>query len=103
MRSVKNALKGLRYFDSLIIRGKRVVVGEDYEDPCNHWGHEDVLAFATVYCNDTTVREDAFRWDSQSVEHLGHITKCSHCLSRVFSVPSPRLSRQGLVLLRAVS
>jgi hypothetical protein len=103
MKNVKAALKSLRYFDNLIIHGKRMVVGADYQDPCAHWGHEEVLAFVTTYCNDPTVREDAYIWTPWAVNHLTHISSCKHCLARVFSIPDQKLAEQGRVLLRAVS
>lgn len=103
MKDVRAALRSMRYFDNLIIRGKRMVVGEDYSDPCTHWGHEDVLAFMTVYCNDPTVREDAYVWTPWAVDHLTHIVSCRYCMARVFSVPDANMARMGQVLLRAVS
>ena len=103
MKDVKATLKTLRMFDTYIIRGKRMIVGVDYHDPCNHWGHEDVLAFVTTYVNDVTVREDAFIWDPWSVKHLEHICACPHCLARAFSTPDTKIAERGRVLLRAVS
>lgn len=103
MKDVKAVLRSMRYFDSLIIRGKRMVVGEDYVDPCTHWGHEDVLSFVTLYCNDPSLREDAYVWTPWSVNHLTHISTCRYCLARVFSVPDVHMNRQGQILLRAVS
>lgn len=103
MKNVQATLRSLRYFDSLVIRGKRVLMGPDYQDPCNHWGHEGVLGFVTLYCNDSTVREDAYLWSAADIKHLGHIVECSYCMARVFSLPDERLAHQGRVLLRAMS
>jgi len=85
-------LKTLRYFDRLIIQGKRMVLKIGHEDPCNYHGHEEVLGFLNLYCNDREVKEDAFIWTPKTVRDLEHISGCSHCMARVFSVPDNHLS-----------
>jgi len=87
MKSVVSALKLLRYFDRLIIRGKRMLLQTEHRDPCTYTGHEEVLGYLTTYCNDREMKGDEFVWTPKSVEDLEHITKCPHCLARVFSTP----------------
>lgn len=100
MPSVTSTLRSLRYFDRLIIRGKRMLVGQDHMDPCHYIGHEEVLGFLAVYCNDPEVREDAFVWTPKTVADLEHIRSCEHCLARVFSVPDSKL---GALAQRAMA
>ena len=94
MGSVTSALRTLRYFDRLIIQGKRMVVGVDHNDPCTYIGHGEVLGFLVVYCNDAAVTEDEFVWTVKTVTDLEHISQCVHCIARVFSVPDRDLGQE---------
>jgi len=94
MTNIDATLKALRYFDRLVISGKRMVVDSTYTDPCDREGHEPVLAFCTVYVNDPTVKAEHFSWDHASIKHLEHINSCPYCLSRVFSVPDAKLHHE---------
>jgi hypothetical protein len=91
MTKTRATLRSLRYFDRFVIHGKRVVLGVETDDPCAYMGHEGVLSFLQVYCNDPTLNETGFKWDAESLEHLRHISKCPHCMAKVFSVPDAPL------------
>ena len=91
MSPVTAHLRMLRYYDRLIIKGKRIIVGTDYTDPCNHLGHESVLAWLSVYVEDLSLAETSYNWDATALAHLKHIMGCRHCMNRVFSVPSPEM------------
>lgn len=96
-------LKMLRYYDRLIIRGKRLVVGTDYSDPCTRTGHESLLSWLSLYTNDNSVSEHGYQWGHVSAEHLNHIMQCRHCMGRVFSIPSPGVQELvAPILLRAM-
>ena len=94
MASVTASLRTMRFFDRLIIKGKRMMLSTDHTDPCDYGGpeYEEVLAFLATYVNDKEVREDYFVWTALSIDHLEHIAGCPHCLTRVFSVPDRELA-----------
>lgn len=93
-------LKSLRYYDKLILKGKRVEQKENMIK-CSLSGHEPLLGFLNLYVDDPTVRENCYRWDPISEKQLSHVLNCKVCMSKIFSIPDPNLRTKVSTLLRS--
>lgn len=87
MDAITAKLRMLRYYDRIVLKGKRMLWGIRDEAPCNHSGHESLLAFLSLYVDHHDMTPEQYEWDYAAFKHLEHIHSCKSCLARVYSTP----------------